>query len=59
MIEPDCLLRLYISTEYSISKMPGFITIPFNFDFMSFKEYFLKNREDALKIKKSVRKRVK
>lgn len=58
MVEPDGLLRLYISNEYSTTKMPGYITIPFNFDFKSFKEYFLKNREEAIKIKKSVRERV-
>lgn len=54
MVEPNSLLRLYVSDEYSITKMPGFITIPYNFNLKSFKEFFMKNREEALKIKKDV-----
>ena len=55
MVEPRALLRIYISTSYSVEQMPGYISIPFNFEFNQFKEFFLKNREEALKIKKKVR----
>ena len=55
MIEPKFFLRIYISRSYDIESMPGYITIPYNFDFETFKEFFFKNKDEALRIKQKVK----
>ena len=54
MTNPKSTLRLFISTDYDCCKMPGYVTIPFNFEFGEFKEFFYRNIDEILNIKRRV-----
>ena len=56
MTSPKSSLRLYISNNYDMNKMPGYVTIPFNFEFKHFNNFFHSNLDEILKIKRIVSK---
>lgn len=48
-------IRLYISDKYDIYEMPGYLTIPYNYDMEELKKYFFENKFDLFKIKEKVK----
>ena len=48
-------IRLYISDKYDIYEMPGYLTIPYNYDMDELKKFFFENKFNIFKIKEKVK----
>lgn len=54
MLNKRNLIRLFISDKYDIYEMPGYLTIPYNFDTDELVKYFHQNKFELCKIKEKV-----
>lgn len=53
LCDPKCLTRIFISDVYS-NDMPGYITIPYNYEFKEFVKYYNENKEEINRKKRAV-----
>lgn len=58
MCQPGNLVRIYVSDKYSYDNMPGYLTVPFNFDFNELIDYYNENKNDLYRLKSRVRNRL-
>jgi len=56
MCSVNNIIRIFVSDSYSHEYMPGYLTIPFNFEFKDLIEYYEENKNEIFRIKKRVRK---
>lgn len=56
MCHPKSTIRLFVSDFYSFDHLPGYLTIPFNFEFKDFIAYWEENKSEVFRIKSRVNK---
>ena len=54
MCDPNNLIRLFVSNCYSSDKLPGYMTIPYNFEFKDLINYYKENKNEILRLKERV-----
>lgn len=54
MLSKHNTIRLYVSQKYDIYEMPGYLTIPYNFEIDDLVKYFHQNKFELSKIKEKV-----
>lgn len=55
MCDPAHVVRIYVhDKEFSYDKMPGFLCVPYNFDFEEFRSYFEQSKDEIFRVKKRV-----
>ncbi len=54
MCDANHIIRLFVSDSYSHDKLPGYLTIPYNFEFKELIDYYRENKGDLLRTKERV-----
>jgi hypothetical protein len=54
MCQPNNLIRIYVSDSYSYDQMPGYLTVPYNFEFNELTQYYNENKYELNRIKSRV-----
>lgn len=54
MCNTQSIIRLYVSDFYSYDHLPGYLTIPYNFEYKDLFLFFDENKNELLRIRKRV-----
>ena len=54
MCSPSNLTRIFVSDFYSYDHMPGYLTIPFNFNYKDLISYYVENKVELIRVKNRV-----
>jgi hypothetical protein len=54
MCNPNFLIRLFVSDKYSYDTLPGYMTIPYNFEFSDLIQFYQQNKNELHRIKERV-----